>query len=1122
MAEDQVKYSELIVDDGGIKALEDALNGIKMQMKELKSTAVVLGEALKNTSSANDSGRKSIRSAAAEIDALAKALRARQEAESKLAIEIAKVKEETREANAMAKYQAQLADAAAGSYKALSAQYSINKIILNSMSAEERKATEEGKKLEAETKAIYEEMKKLQEATGKHQLNVGNYADATKGLRSQIMELTEAMVKMRMEGKENTSEYADLQKKAGALKDAFADTQQEVKNMASDTSNLDVALGALSATSGGFAAVTGAMQLFGAESEDVQEAQKKLQASIALVNGVTAVQKNLQHQSALMLGVSRVQTYALAKAEAYERLIKIQGTNATIGATVAQKAFNLVAKANPYVLLATAFVTVVGAIWAFSAAAKSAAKEMEQMRFKAIALQNVNEGAAQSIGEMQAKYVALQKEWKNLKSDDIPEWLKQHKDDWQELGISIESANDAENLYVKNTSIILNAIDARARSVAAMKLAAEKYEEAFRKQVKAEEDLRSGKMSVGNRMAQALAGAGMAEGTGYLNPEQMAFQERAAKQAAQSYFDDQMKEVKRLQEEAKYYITTWVLPEETKGGESTTTKKNKTKELKTTRVSGSFSNSFNGVTSADVLVAEAKAMKDKGDTVLQTIQMWYDKRVAITNAAYEKEKETLAKEKKERLDSLTQNLNNAKVFESKYDALVAEVDKDPDLDEDGKKARKAELKRQLDEATELIASEKKQRENIDKYYKDREKIAEKKQQNELADLGKQRTEKLFKEEERLFKARQDADKRRFDLEKHNSIEQAKFNMEQEIASKQWQIDHAKELQLSEEQLAVLKEEVEWLNKKYNQGNYNAKRGNTGNYSNIMDVLFGEKITNDQISAINSVFDQAKEALNSWMDARKAAADQAKELTDDEVSAAENALNREIELRNQGYANNVALRERELADAKEKQKQAMEEQKKAAQEQILLDAALQTSSLITASANIWKQFATQPWLAAAMLATMWGSFSYAKIKAYQASTKSIKFREGGVMLLEGGSHESGHDVNLGIGPDGSNLRAEGGEYFAVINKRNSRKYGSEIPAVVNALNSGMFEDRYIKTSDAVGLLPRIIRADNGSEVDLSAVESGVGELVKQGESRWTVEGEYRVEQYKNRVRRVKIG
>ena len=404
-----------------------------------------------------------------------------------------------------------------------------------------------------------------------------------------------------------------------------------------------------------------------------------------------------------------------------------------------------------------------------------------------------------------------------------------------------------------------------------------------------------------------------------------------------------------------------------------------------------------------------------------------------------------------------------------------------------------------------------------------------KRYEELTKLSRERLERENKEaadaiknEEKDFKAKQEIAKREFELTKHTATEEKKFVMQQQLEFLKWRIDHAEALGISPELLEVMKKEYAQMQEMFNKGIYSTGKKNT--YSSGMEVIadvLGFDIDSNQISALNSVFDQAKEALNSWMDARKAAADQAKELADDEVSAAENALNREIELRNQGYANNVALRERELADAKEKQKQAVEEQKKIAQQQILLDAALQTSSLITATANIIKQF-PNPLVWGPMLATMWGSFAFAKIKAYQASTKSIQFREGGVMLLNGGSHESGHDVNLGIGPDGSNLRAEGGEYFAVINKRNSRKYGSEIPAVVNALNSGMFEDRYIKTSDAVGMLPRIIRADDGSTVDLSAVESGVGQLVKQGETSYNVVGDYMEIRYKNRVRRVKIG
>ena len=71
------------------------------------------------------------------------------------------------------------------------------------------------------------------------------------------------------------------------------------------------------------------------------------------------------------------------------------------------------------------------------------------------------------------------------------------------------------------------------------------------------------------------------------------------------------------------------------------------------------------------------------------------------------------------------------------------------------------------------------------------------------------------------------------------------------------------------------------------------------------------------------------------------------------------------------------------------------------------------------------------------------------------------------------------------------------------------------------SSTRLEDRYIKTSDAVGLLPQVIRADNGTAVDLSSLEGGVDALVKQGESRWSTEGEGRVMRYKNLTRRVRI-
>ena len=60
------------------------------------------------------------------------------------------------------------------SYQQLSAQYSLNKAYINSLSAVERN-TKANKEYIKTTKEIYEQMKKLQADTGKMQLNVGNY-----------------------------------------------------------------------------------------------------------------------------------------------------------------------------------------------------------------------------------------------------------------------------------------------------------------------------------------------------------------------------------------------------------------------------------------------------------------------------------------------------------------------------------------------------------------------------------------------------------------------------------------------------------------------------------------------------------------------------------------------------------------------------------------------------------------------------------------------------------------------------------------------------------------------------------------------------------------------------------
>lgn len=68
------------------------------------------------------------------------------------------------------------------SYDRLSAQYTALKTLVNNMTTAEREQTDAGKNLVENLKNIYEQMNAMQQATGKFQLQVGQYSKAVSGL----------------------------------------------------------------------------------------------------------------------------------------------------------------------------------------------------------------------------------------------------------------------------------------------------------------------------------------------------------------------------------------------------------------------------------------------------------------------------------------------------------------------------------------------------------------------------------------------------------------------------------------------------------------------------------------------------------------------------------------------------------------------------------------------------------------------------------------------------------------------------------------------------------------------------------------------------------------------------
>ena len=336
------------------------------------------------------------------------------------------------------------------------------------------------------------------------------------------------------------------------------------------------------------------------------------------------------------------------------------------------------------------------------------------------------------------------------------------------------------------------------------------------------------------------------------------------------------------------------------------------------------------------------------------------------------------------------------------------------------------------------------------------------------------------------------------------LEQEKFRLQKILELNETAAD-----KMTDMEIAAVQKTIEGIEKEI---------GRTG-YNNIYELL-GLNITSEQQNALQTAFDSVKDSIDSIVDSWKAAADAAVESANRQVESAQKVLDAEIEARNAGYANNVETAKKELDLAKKNQAEALREQQKAQRAQLAADSIAQSSSLVTASANIWKSLSgiptIGPALAIAALATMWGSFAAAKVKAAQVTTE--QYGDGTVELLQGGSHASGHDIDLGTKPNGTRRRAEGGEYFAIINKRNSRRYGRLIPDVINAFNDGTFADKYQRANAAMG--GYAIGLVGGGKTDVSALERDVAAIREQGDRTQYVDGQGNtVIRYKNLTRKI---
>ena len=429
-----------------------------------------------------------------------------------------KLKAAMQEVASVVRAQAKEMNAAEGSYVQLSQQLEILKKAQKGLN-EEEKAGAEGKMLEKEIQNLDARLKDLAADMGEFQRNVGNYAIAANSMKSELRGLTEEIAQLTLQyeslddeqkrsdiGIQLRDKITELTEQAGKYKDIISDVKQSISSSSSDTRWFDTMIESGKLMVSTFGLAKNACIALGMSEDSLAQSMLKVQQAMQAVQALQVIQNTLQKQSNLMKGIAILQSKAAAAAAKIEAAATMQATGATKAQTVAQAAFNVVAKANPYVLLATAILTVIGLIIGYTSATKDATaadeksnevreKSIENAKRQAEAIkiatdqvaarkkaeEEMSESLASSVSKQLANYTYLQRKWKEC-GDDIKlqeKFLNDYKTELNNTGFAIKNVHDAHNVLIKQAPNVISMYNALAEAAAAAAVA----EDAFKRKI---------------------------------------------------------------------------------------------------------------------------------------------------------------------------------------------------------------------------------------------------------------------------------------------------------------------------------------------------------------------------------------------------------------------------------------------------------------------------------------------------------------------------------------------------------------------------------------------------------------------------------------------------------------
>ena len=1212
-----IKYKDLISPDNSIEELIKQLTELKDTytdaLASIKAEAIQLAATLQKVSGATEDGRKKTKKAADDADRLARAQKELAFAESDAAKKLAELNLAKQEANQINKLIIKINQSAEGSYNRLSAQYSLNKIYLNNMTKAERENTEEGRKLVEQTKEIYEEMKRLQEATGKFQLNVGNYTQASDAIIA----------------------YGDRLKESLGLNSAFGESLLALGRGGEEAKGVFTAMGdgakALGKTLltlmanpvflaiAGVAAAGAAFKWWYDYNAGLVEATRLTQQFTgksgddlkAFRNEVQAVADsfNADFRETLIATNALSKQFGISANEALQ-LVKdgfLAGGDANGEFLDTLKEYPAYFKeagisADQFV----AIVTQTNKMGIFSDKGVDAIKEANlRLREMTTATATALDGIGISSEQVQKDLQTGTKTTFDV-IQDVSAKLAELPDNAATVGAAIADifggpGEDAGLQYLRTLKDISTNMDEVKGKAGVL---AQLQEEQLQSQIELQNalsglfDATGGNFETLTTQAKVFVNQGLtaiikgvidvvnylielynesvlirAIWNGIVAGFKTTFDTlgnlfgffidivKATGTALKGAFTLDFDEVKKgLADCAAAYgnlVKAQVkdITENFQEGLDGMQKK-----IKPLTIPVSVGDTPTPQTDNKPVTTQNPTVTPRGKSDAEKAAEQQAKQI---EAAYKKNLEATRKLQDAQLQLETDEWAKLRQqtqyqYSRQIEDLQHQLQTEKDLNETGRQAINATitaLEQQQTEALLKIEQDRQlqelalQKESIELRLQAVKKGSEQERQLRMQLLENERQTALLQNQQKPTGQQQDAGainasfdakgagiadeylqaqlqifdqqqalaQSEFDLLRNSEARKTQFRLqaEKERLQKVLELNQQAANKLSDVEVQTIQNTIKKIDQEIEQSK-GEERG-TDIYG-----LFGLNLDDDQKEAINTSMQYALDALNTFTAARVAAADAAVEQADKEVSAAQSALDAELEARANGYANNVVQAQKELDLAKKNQEKALKEQQKAQKQQAAIQTLQQIGNMVTATALIWSQLGFP--FAIPAIAVMWASFAASKIKAAQLAKQTGEtggtetYGDGTVELLEGGSHQSGNDIDLGTKPDGTRRRAEGGEFFAVINKRSSRRFRKIIPDVINSLNNGTFAHKYLKSySDGDGLTLNV----TGQSPDLRNLSDDVREIKEQNRRRVYVDGDGNtIESYNNLKRKIK--